>query len=99
MVILVVFNSFNVVKNLKKPDPVARQMPALYTTYGFISFNENPEITENLYFRVDSAHMHADLFFDHYFNFLSVKTDINKNGLNLINLEESEALERHIPAT
>ena len=27
MVILVVFNSFNVVKNLKKPDPVARQMP------------------------------------------------------------------------
>ena len=27
MVILVVFNSFNVVKNLKKSDPVARQMP------------------------------------------------------------------------
>ena len=32
MVILLVFNSFNVVKNLKKPDPVARQMPPLYTT-------------------------------------------------------------------
>ena len=32
MVILVVFNSFNVVKNLKKPDPVARQVPPLYTT-------------------------------------------------------------------
>ena len=32
MVILVVFNSFNVVKNLKKPDPVARQMTPLYTT-------------------------------------------------------------------
>ena len=32
MVILVVFNSFNVVKNLKKPDPVARQMPPFYTT-------------------------------------------------------------------
>ena len=32
MVILVVFNSFNVVKNLKKPDPVARQMPPSYTT-------------------------------------------------------------------
>ena len=31
MVILVVFNSFNVVKNLKKPDPVARQMPPFYT--------------------------------------------------------------------
>ena len=34
MVILVVFNSFNVVKNLKKPDPVARQMPPFYTTDG-----------------------------------------------------------------
>ena len=32
MVILVVFNSFIVVKNLKKPDPVACQMPPLYTT-------------------------------------------------------------------
>ena len=32
MVILVVFNSFNVVQNLKKPDPVARQMPPFYTT-------------------------------------------------------------------
>ena len=32
MVILVVFKSFNVVKNLKKPDPVARQMPPSYTT-------------------------------------------------------------------
>ena len=41
--------------------------------------------------------MHADLFFDSYFNFLSVKTEI-KNGLNLINLEDSEALKRHILA-
>ena len=32
MVILVVFNSFNVVKNLKKPDPVVRQMSPFYTT-------------------------------------------------------------------
>ena len=32
MVILVVFNSFNVVKNLKKPDLVARQKPPFYTT-------------------------------------------------------------------
>ena len=32
MVILVVFNSFNVIKNLKKPDPIARLMPPLYTT-------------------------------------------------------------------
>ena len=43
--------------------------------------------------------MHVHLFFDHYFNFLSVKTDINKIRLNLINLEKSEALKRHIPAT
>ena len=32
MVILVVFNSFNVVKNLKKPDLIARQKPPFYTT-------------------------------------------------------------------
>ena len=32
MVILVVFNSFKVVQNLKKPDPVARQMPPFNTT-------------------------------------------------------------------
>ena len=38
MVILVVFNSFNVVKNLKKPDPVARQMPPLYTTAESLQF-------------------------------------------------------------
>ena len=41
MVILVVFNSFNVVKNLKKPDLVARQKPPFYTTttgtYNFVS--------------------------------------------------------------
>ena len=33
MVILVVFNSFNVVKNLKKPDPVVRQKRPFYTTF------------------------------------------------------------------
>ena len=43
--------------------------------------------------------MHADLFFEHCFNFLSVETDINKNGLNLINLGQSESPERHILAT
>ena len=35
MVILVVFNSFNVVKNLKKPDLVARQKSPFYTTHVF----------------------------------------------------------------
>ena len=42
--------------------------------------------------------MHVDLFFDHYFNFLSVKTEINnnnkKNRLKLTNLEGLESLER-----
>ena len=32
MVILVVFNSFNAVKDLKKPDLAARQKPPFYTT-------------------------------------------------------------------
>ena len=67
--------------------------------YGFITFNENLETTENLYFQDDNAQMHTDLFFNHYFNFLSAKTGINKNGLNLMSLEESEALKRHVPAT
>ena len=43
------------------------------------------------------AEMH--LCYDHYFNFWRVKYDINKNKLNLINLERSEALKRQLPAT
>ena len=41
--------------------------------------------------------MHVDLFFNLCFNFLSVKTEINKKNnkrLNLINLERSDALKR-----
>ena len=51
--------------------------------------------------------MHVDLFFNHYFNILSVKTEINndsnnnnnkkqakKDRLNLTNLEVWESLER-----
>ena len=37
--------------------------------------NKNPEIMENLYFWIYKAQMNAGLFFDHYFKFLSVKTD------------------------
>ena len=37
MVILVVFNSFNVVKNLKKPDPVCAKCPHLT----LLRFNNN----------------------------------------------------------
>ena len=38
-----------------------------------------------------------DVFFDLYFNFLSLKTEINKKNnkrLNLINLEGSDALKK-----
>ena len=40
-----------------------------------------------------------DQFFDHYFNFLGVKTTINKNLLNLINLDGLGALKRQAPGT
>ena len=53
----------------------------------------------NLYFHVDDALMLAGLFFHHYFDFLSIETDINKSQLNLINLQKSEVIKRHIPAT
>ena len=59
--------------------------------------NENPEITENLYFWVYKVEMDMDLFFDLYLNFLSAKTEINKNNnkrFNLINLKRSDALKR-----
>ena len=41
--------------------------------------------------------MNVGLFFDHYFKYLSVKTKINKNELNLINLDGLEALKRQSP--
>ena len=65
--------------------------------FGYRPQNENPEITENLYFWVYKFQIHMNLFFDHYFNFLSAKTKINKNELNLINLDGLEALERQSP--
>ena len=52
---------------------------------------------ENLYFWICNVQMYVDVFFDLYFNFLSVKTEINKKNnkrLNLINLEGSDALKR-----
>ena len=48
MVILVVFNSSNVVKNLKKPDPVARQMPPLYTT-DYCKIEDQNSICDNVF--------------------------------------------------
>ena len=56
--------------------------------------NENPKITENLYLWVYKVQMHMNLFFDHFFNFLSAKTKINKNVVNLINLDGLEAVKR-----
>ena len=67
--------------------------------FGYRSQTKKPEITENLYFWVYKVQMHMDLFFDHYFNFLGVKTTINKNLLNLINLDGLEALKRQTPGT
>ena len=49
--------------------------------------NENPEISENLYYWVYKVQMGMNLFFDHYFNILSAKTEINKKLLNLVNLD------------
>ena len=40
-----------------------------------------------------------NVFFDHYFNFFSAKTKINKNVLNLINLDWLEAFKRQGPGT
>ena len=53
--------------------------------------NENSKITEDLYFLVYNTAMHVDLCFDHYFNCLSIETDINKKVLNLIYSEVSKA--------
>ena len=69
----------------------------MFQYYGVFE-DENPEITENFYFWIYKVQMHVDLFFHHYFNFLSVKTEINnnnkKNRLKLTNLEGLESLER-----
>ena len=40
-----------------------------------------------------------NVFFNHYFRFLSAKTKINKNVLNLINLDGFEAFKRQAPDT
>ena len=66
--------------------------------FGYSAQNEKPEITENFYFRFYNAPMHVDLSFDHYFNCLSVKTDINKNGLNLIYPEGPKGFKTQIAA-
>ena len=48
--------------------------------FGYWAQNKNPEITGNLYFWIYEVQMHVDLYFNQYFNFLSVKTEINNNN-------------------
>ena len=67
--------------------------------FGCRAQNKNLEITENLYLWVCKVQIHVDLFFDHYFNFLIAKTELNKNELKLINLDVLEALKRQICGT
>ena len=50
--------------------------------FRYRSPNENPEITENFYFWFYKAQINVDLFYDYYFNFLSVQTDITKRASN-----------------
>ena len=66
--------------------------------FGYRAQNENPEITESLYFWVYNTNIQVDLLFDHYFYYLSVKTDISKNGVNSIYPEGSKAFKTHISA-
>ena len=42
--------------------------------------NEKSETTENLYFWIYKVQMYVDLFFNHYFDILSVKTEINNDN-------------------
>ena len=70
-----------------------------FSFFGYRPQNENLEFTENLYFFVCKVRMSLNLFFDHYFNFLSAKTKIKKKELNLINLDGLEALKRETPGT
>ena len=51
----------------------------------------NSEIKKNVYFWFYKRQMDMNLFFDHYFNFLSAKTQINKK-VNLINLDGLEVI-------
>ena len=48
MVILVVFNSFNVVKNLKKPNLVARQKPPFYTTDDHVKISLTSQLIKDI---------------------------------------------------
>ena len=54
---------------------------------------------ENLYFGVYKVQMHLNLFYHHFFDFLNAKTKINKNLLNLINLDGLEAFKKQRPST
>ena len=65
MVILVVFNSLNVVKNLKNPDLVARQKPSFYTT---LLYNRNK------FFILELPWMHSDALISPHFAMFGTQT-------------------------
>ena len=75
MVILVVFYSFNVVKNLKKPDLFARQKPPLYTTKFDLSNHATKTDLKNV--------THGDLSrFALKSHLASLKTEVDKLYIN-----------------
>ena len=62
--------------------------------------NKSGKVPNNLFSAfIKLKQINVNLLLDHYFIFLSVKTEINENGLNFINLDGSNALQTHIPAT
>ena len=62
------------------------------------SWKQKRSLHVKLYFLVYKAQIPLDLFLDYFNNFLSVKTEVNKNGFNFINLETPNALVKQIPA-
>ena len=50
----------------------------LWHRIGYKAQNENPKITKKFYFWIFKVQMHVDLFFVHYFNFLSIKIEKKK---------------------
>ena len=89
MVILVVFNSFNVVKNLKKPDRVARQMPPLYTTYCYcivyyFSLKSCLETRNNIMTQEEEV-TNAKLLGA----ILDLKNNINKNSVSITQIMQN----------
>ena len=70
MVSLVVFNSFNVVKNLKNPDLVARQKPPFYTAY-------YANLNSSIIFCLSSAEIYLSLVTSFFISFAVILSAIS----------------------